>query len=177
MVIVIIAIAAAAIAPRFSRDDSRRAETSALAVREVFSAAAARAELTGSRVALVYDPAARALKLMEYRWSGAAADWTAPGRWTEDGLVPPATLDGAEFTSVRADAFEADPASWTVEFAPGARRPSITAVVTQTGGGRAWRIDLPGGSMRAEISDAASPSPSSAAAADLDATGRQEDPW
>ncbi len=44
VVIVVIAIAAAAIAPRMTRDDSRKAEASASAVREVLSAAATRAE-------------------------------------------------------------------------------------------------------------------------------------
>jgi len=174
---VIIAVAAAAIAPRITRNDGRRAEAAATAVREVFSAAATRAELTGSRVALTYDPATRSIRVMEFRWAGAPTDWDAGGRWVEDSLVPPAMLEDAELTSVRADSFTVDPSRWTVEFAPGARRPAVSVVVAQPNSDRAWRIVLPAGSMRAEMTAANAPGTGVASFVDLDAEGREEDPW
>jgi len=177
VVVVIIAIAAAAIAPRMTRNDGRRAEASAIAVREVVSAAAARAELTGARVALAYDAKSRLLRLSEFRWIGTPAAWDTRGQWVEDSLVPPATLEDAEFSTVRADGFEADPSSWTVEFAPGSRRPFLSVVVTQEKSSRAWRIELPSGSMRAEMTDAGVAVSSQNSAVDLDASGRQEEPW
>lgn len=177
VVIVIIAIAATALAPRMLRDDARRAEASATAVREVVSAAATRAELTGGRVALAYDSKSRQLRVMEFRWSGAPTDWEAGGRWVEDMLVPPATLEDADFSSVRADSFAADPSSWTVEFAPGSRRPALSVVVTQAKSSRAWRVNLPAGSMRAEMFAAGTPGAGADTSIDLDAAGRQEEPW
>ncbi len=177
VVIIIIAIAAGAVVPRLVRDDGRRAEASAVAVREVLSAAATRAELTGARVALNYDSKTRLLRVMEFRWAGSPTDWDAGGTWQEDTLVPPASLQDADFSSVRTDAFAADPSSWTIEFAPGSRRPNVSVVVAEVRSSRAWRIDLPGGSMRAGLSAAGSAAGSAETAVDLDASGRQEEPW
>lgn len=180
VVIVIIAIAATAVVPRLIRDDSRRAEASAAAVREVLSSAATRAELTGRRVALTYSASSRELRVLEFRWAGSPTDWTAGGTWLPDELVPPATLVDSQIASIRADAFSADPRNWTVEFAPGSRRPSLSVVVAQDKSTRAWRIDLPSGSMRADLSssDASGTGPAApTSVVDLDAAGRQEEPW
>ncbi len=173
----IIAIAAAAIAPRIARDDGRRAEASARAVREVLSAAATRAELTGSRVALTFDAEARALRVMEFRWASEPTDWDAGARWAEDTLIPAAVLDDAELASVRADAAPIDPDRWTVEFGHGTRRPGLDLVVRQVNADRAWRIALPAGSLRAEIAPAGTSAPPTMPVVDLDAEGREDDPW
>lgn len=176
VVIVIIGIAASAVVPRLVRDDSKRAEASARAVRDVVSSAATRTELTGRRVALTYDARSHAVKVMEFRWAGLPTDWEAGGVWQEDMLIPPASLEDAEITAVRADAFSADPRSWTIEFAPGTRRPALSILVAQPNTPRSWRVDLASGSMRAEVSRSDAPG-AGESVIDLDRTGASETAW
>lgn len=176
VVIVILGIAAAAIAPRFVGGSARSAEVSALAVRDLVSAVATRSVLTGRRVAVAYDSSRGIAEAQTWLAAGVPDDWTAPGQWAPDPLTPPATLNGAKVASVRADGLTLDPSRWRVEFDPGVRRPSLSVVVAQVGGAKSWRVDLATGAMRAELGAADGPQ-SAATVIDLDGAGRAEEAW
>jgi prepilin-type N-terminal cleavage/methylation domain-containing protein len=176
VVIVILGIAAAAIAPRFVGGTARSAEVSALAVRDVISAVATRSVLTGRLVAVAYDSSRGIAEAQTWLTTGAPNDWTAPAQWAPDPLTPPAGLNEAKVTSVRADGLTLDPSHWRVEFDPGVRRPALSVWIAQTGGKRAWRIDLAAGAMRAEIGSSDRPE-NAATVIDLDAAGRAEEAW
>lgn len=176
VVIVILGIAAAAIAPRFVGGSARSAEVSALALRDVISAVATRSALTGRRVAVACDPSRGIVEAQTRRTSGAPDDWTAPAQWAPDPLTPPASLNDAKITSVRADGQTLDPSRWRVEFDPGARRPALSIGVAQVGGTRSWRIDLAAGAMRADIGPSDRPDDATTTI-DLDGAGRAEEAW
>jgi hypothetical protein len=130
-------------------------------------------------VAIAYDDTSRSVRVMEYRWAGAATDWDAGAGWFVDPLVPPAVLDDAQITSVTVDTTTGNPRSWTIEFAPGEARPAVSIAVGREGSTRTWRIVMPSGAMRADMTDSVSGSGSVAGSAsvDLDRTGRAEVAW
>lgn len=178
VVIVILGVVAAAIAPRFVAGSSRAAEVSAGALRDLVSAVATRSALTGRRVAIGYDARTHTADALAWKSAAGPADWSARSQWTADPLTPPASLASVTVTSVRADGLTLDPAAWRIEFDPGSRRPALSITLAQVGGPRSWRIDLPTGAMRAELSSADARVPQSVGAViDLDAAGRPEEAW
>jgi prepilin-type N-terminal cleavage/methylation domain-containing protein len=179
VVVVILAVVAGAVVPRFSSGAWRRAETTAVALREAVSTAATRAALYTQPAAIVVDSKERTAQVLSFV-PGAGRDWDRPGSFIADPLSPKVELDDVEILRATIDGVPVRAEQFRVDFRPGARPPSISIVVAQTGGTRAWRIDLESGSMRtsltpSERADAARDP--GASTVDLDGLGREEEPW
>lgn len=179
IVVVILAVIAAAAVPRFMSGQWRRAETSAVALREAVSTAATRATLYGRPAAIVFDEKEGVAQVLSFT-PAPGRDWDQPGQFAADPMSPRVELDDAELLRVSVDGVPIRPDRFRVDFTPGQRPPSVSMVVGQAGGTRAWRIDLESGSMRAAMTQtdrSDSARDPGAARVDLDAQGREEDPW
>lgn len=180
VVIVILTVAASLIVPRLASTPGRGAERNAIALAELLSAVGTRDALTSETLALAFEPRTKTASLQTLRARGQSLEWTVPAEWARDTLVPSVTLDDAEILNVSADGVTVDPLSWRLEFRPGTPRPAVRIVVAQKGAANAWRVDLPRGSMRAFITPTTRTNtepPLDPLTVDLDATGKEIQPW
>ncbi len=180
VVIIILTVAASLIVPRLVATPGRGAERNALALAELLSAVGTRDALTSENLAIAFDPRKKTAALQTLRTRGQTLDWNARSEWAADSLVPAVTLDDAEILNVAADGITVDPSSWRIEFRPGTPRPAVRVVVAQKGASKAWRIDLPRGSMRAIVTPTTrgnNEPPLDPLTVDLDATGKEIQPW
>jgi len=180
VVIVILTIAASFIVPRLVATPGRGAERNATALAELLSAVGTRDALTSETLAVAFDPRTKTASLQTLRTRDQSLEWTARAEWARDTLVPSVTLDDAEILNVAADGITVDPSSWRLEFRPGTPRPAVRIIVAQKSANNAWRIDLPRGSMRALITPTTrnnSEPPLDPLTVDLDATGKEIQPW
>lgn len=179
VVVVILAVIAGVILPRFTASPGRRAETSAILLADLLSAAGTREALTSQPVAVEFDSKTNTASLLDQR-SRSPLDWNSRAEWAPDPLSPPVTLDDADVLAVGVDGVPVDPARWRIEFTPGTARPAVRVVVGRHGASQAWRLDLPRGSMRTIVEPTdrtVIQPPIEPLTVDLGSTGRGIEPW
>ncbi len=168
VVMVILAVLAAATLPRLISMTGRQGRADAEAVAELLSIAGRRDDATSQRVALDYDRDRSTIRLLTRRGDR--------GDWLPDLFSPPVELNGSRVESVQSDGVELDAAHWRIEFPQVTRRPTVTIVLADDSGKGSWRISLASGSTRATMG-AATAGVAADGSVDLDAAGREEDPW
>lgn len=176
VVIVILAVSAGLIVPRMIDRDSRRAELEARSMRDLLSVAARRLAAATSQLAIDGDASgARVLVLgspQEYD------PFSSRRPWRLDPLVPPVVLEWTRVGQVIVDGVELPPGSWRINLDP-ASTP-VTVAMLLSAERRAWRIDLSPDSTAASLA-AVAPGvrldPLPPQWVDLDAIGREDDPW
>jgi len=175
VVVIILAVLAAAMAPRLAVFGGRRVRASAEAAAELLSVAARRDALTSQRVALDFDAEAGWLRLLTY---AAPAEGIGRGVWQEDVLAPRVELGDTELVRVLADSVELTPRQWRIEFPQGGRRPEVFMVLADPARREFWQVGLPTGLATAAARPGQVPQPSEGGVAiDLDATGKEDEPW
>lgn len=179
--IVIVALLATLVVPRFIATASRQAEVEAQGVAALLSAAASRASMSSDRVAIEYDPSTRLL-----RTQVAREDQEGVVTWLVPATVRPLTLTSTAIESTLIGARVADAATgWMVEFGAGRERPIISVVLKLPGDRDAenvprWQVDLPSGESSASVRSLAEGmtwSPALGRGVDLDETGRRTKTW
>ncbi|MBL8745346.1 MAG: prepilin-type N-terminal cleavage/methylation domain-containing protein [Phycisphaerae bacterium] len=171
VVIVILSVVAAAVAPRFSGGDARRAEQAARNVRTLLSIAAHRDSLGSERLSLAYQQSSRTLTLETRR---AAADGSRG--WHADPLIAPAELGPLAIRSVSIDGRVLAEGDFRIEFPEHEPRGLIELTLERPGAAESWSIVLLPSSVQADMNpngarqDLVRP-------IDLDAQGSGESPW
>lgn len=151
VVLVLLAVLAGLIVPRFGSTASRRGQLEVEEFARVLSAAAIREQLTSQRLAISFEPSTATAAL--YR-----LDTSETGRgteWTEDALAGRATLHDVVFRRVESDGQELDPARWRVEFRRSEPRPSLRFVLATPDDKASWGVVLSPAASRAMIVDPA----------------------
>ena len=171
VVAIILAVLAAAVAPRLVAMGGREVRASALAVGDLVSVAARRDTLTSQRVALEFDANNDSLVLMTMQ----AADDSGAVSWRPDKLMPGVVLGGTVMQA-SADGVALDAKGWRVEFPQGSRRPSLEIVLSDAKNKEHWRVNLPSIASHAAVS-AGNAQGASDQSIDLDATGGGTSPW
>jgi type II secretory pathway pseudopilin PulG len=179
--IVIVALLATLVVPRFIATASRQAEVEAQGVSMLLSAAAARASISSDRVAIEYDQATRLLKT-----EVASEDQDGVVIWRVPATVRPMTLTTTAIESTLIGARVVDASTgWRVEFGAGRDRPIISVLLTLPGvrpgeDGLRWQVDLPAGESAGSVrslGEGMAWSPSRGRGVDLDETGRRTKTW
>jgi prepilin-type N-terminal cleavage/methylation domain-containing protein len=175
VVVVILAVLAAAVAPRLASMGGRETRASAMAVGDLVSVAARRDALTSQRVAIEFNGDKGRLVLMTVD-SAPSGSGAPQAEWREDRLIPPVLLGNSKITDALMDGVALDARAWRVEFPQGGRRPGLELILSDAKGTEHWRVDLPSSAAHAAIS-AGNALGMSDQAVDLDAGGGGTSPW
>jgi len=188
VVVVILAVLAAVIAPRFAGNSARQAEVEAREVQRLLGATAEKTMLVGGLggVALDYDSSAARLSLLVRRPPQSKTSAGAQSRnqdpWMPDPLIQPVHLDALELRQATSDGQALDRGRWRIEAVHGEGRPEVALLLaTKSGQERCWTVTLPREATSATL--AASPSGSRTVVVmpsrsiDLDVDGKGEQPW
>ena len=167
VVLVLLGILAAAVAPRLATLTGRQTRADAQAVAELLSIAARRDSLTNQPVAIEYDAGQARLRMLTRR--GVTAEWRS------DPLAPDAELKASFVESAETDGMDLNPERFRVEFAGALRRPSLSIVLADQSKRESWRVSLAPGASRAVITPASVRITDGSI--DLDAAGKGEEPW
>ena len=181
VVVVILTILAAAIAPRLMQAGSRRADGEITAVVDLVSAAARRDSLSSQRIALDFNAETQGqpgrLRVMGF-FPPPPTDPFGQSEWREDLLIPGVNLENTVLQAASADGVEVDPRKFRIELKQSIRRPELMITLAVPSSGMRWTIRLASGAARATVGDAtALDATGPAGSIDLDANGRSEDPW
>jgi prepilin-type N-terminal cleavage/methylation domain-containing protein len=176
VVSVLLVVLAAVIAPRLVGGDAREARLTAVAVRDLLSAAGEREALTSQNVILSFDA--------EEGDGGRLSVLTAApgGRPGPDALLPAISMGATEVERCEAAGVMLSPRRWQVPLREGEIRPAVALTLRHESGGR-WMISLPSEAMGATMLEApldaaaARPLSSGPAPIDLDAAGGGDEPW
>jgi prepilin-type N-terminal cleavage/methylation domain-containing protein len=172
VVIVLLAIFAAAVAPRFLSLGSRRAESEVQAVASLISAAAMRDVLTSQPIALSFDAETARLSMLCVQ--AASAD--AVGLWKQDPIVAPITLSEARIVSIQSGVRTLDPREWRIEFPQIEPREKLTIELADAKDESRWVLILsPTATAAALFPGSEKDLPSDET--DLDQIGKEEDSW
>lgn len=178
IVVVIVAILAAVVAPRLSAITQRPARGAALALGELLTAAAQRDALTSQPLAIEFDTASNTVALLAPA-RGTRLDEAASGALARDAIIQPADLGEARVVEVLADGAMVDAsAGFRIEFRSGALRPSITVLLSDRrdpDGVDPVVVELAADASRAVVRTLGVQGESDAI--DLDAMGKGEEPW
>lgn len=174
MVVVVLAIAAATIVPRFTGTARQEADNAVDQVAELLRLFAWRQSLGSQQVALWRDGADGRMYLLVK--DADPEDPVAAPEWRADRFAAPVSLPpGVEVLDVRSDDQRVDPAEWTIASTPGAERPKVEIRIA--GHGVDATVVLPEGSPSVVRVDADKPAPFARAQIDLDRAGRDREPW
>lgn len=174
VVVIMIAIAAAAIVPRFTGTARQEADVSVDQVAELLRLYAYRQALGSQQVALWRDGNDGRLHLIVK--DAPPDDPTAPAEWRPDRFAAPVALTpGLEVDEVRVDDKRVDPGEFTIASVPGGDRAKIE--IRLVGHGLDSTVSLPTGSPSVVRVDADKPAPFARVPIDLNRAGRERDPW
>ncbi len=172
VVIVLLAIFAGAVAPRFLSLGSRRAESEVQAVAALLSAAAMRDELTSQPIALAFDAETSRLSMLSVQ--AASAD--AVPLWKQDPIVAPVALSDARIVSIQSGVRTLDPREWRVDFPQIEPREKLTIELADAKDDARWVLILsPTATAASLIPGSEKDLPTDET--DLDQIGREEDTW
>lgn len=169
VVIILLGVAAAVMAPRLGRSPARDADRVVRSVTNLLSIAAHRDSLGGERLAIAYDQAARSLGVETLR-RGVSGERA----WMPDPLVSSVMLGPLALREAALDGspIEADSTgSWRFELPRHEPRPLIEIQLEMAGAGASWPIRLLPGAAEARAGAG------DEAAVDLDAAGAGASPW
>lgn len=196
VVMVILAIAAGLIAPRFFGNDQRRAQADAESLRGLLTAAAELHADLGSRgvFAVDYDPQARRVSLLRRTAAAKKGEWD----FEPDRLLAPVDLERLAVAQMvldgRVQTIKPEK-GWRIEFDPSRPRPAVSLLLSMSAAGpstpsstvardaQVWQIDLLGEQPSAALRER--PAGTSTADAmlgasesvDLDTAGAGDTPW
>lgn len=175
--LVILAILSGVVIPRLAAGSSRTAEAEVRRVAELVSAAGRRDTLTSQQLAVDFDGSTFSLLLFRRPSPSEAARGVAP-EWVRDSMTMPVTLRDAAVVSVSADGMDLDPRRFRVEFLPGATRPGLRLVLTQTDGQSRWTLALSPRAFRATVTSGEDVlAGAETTMIDLDLAGKADEPW
>jgi prepilin-type N-terminal cleavage/methylation domain-containing protein len=174
VVVVVLAIAATAIVPKFSGTARQEADNAVDQVAELLRLFGFRQSLGAQQVALWRDGSDGRIHLLVKDID--PEDPEAEPQWRPDRFAAPVSLpSGMEVTDVRNNDQRIDPADWTIASVPGSDRPKIE--IRLVGPGIDSTVVLPTGSPSVVRVDADKPAPFARAPIDLDRSGRDREPW
>lgn len=176
VVVVILGVLVALVAPRVGSLGGRAARADAQSVAELLSIAARRDDVTNQRIALEYNDEDGRIRMFVF---AKAPDGGM--QWREDMLAPAAELRSTEMYSLYTDGQDVDAQEWRIEFSQSSRRPSVELTLRSTTNSDRWKVALSAGSTRATITavdDSDVPGVNNdRTTIDLDAMGKAEEPW
>lgn len=172
VVIVLLGIFAAAVAPRFISLSARRAESDVNAVAALISAAATRDEFTSQPIALTFDSQTSRLSMLTVQ--AASADTN--GTWKQDPIVAPVTLGEAHFVSIQSGVQTLDPQNWRLEFPQIEPREKLTIELADASNEANWVLILSPTATAAALYKGTERDLSNDES-DLDQMGKEEDSW
>ena len=174
VVVVILAIAAVMVVPRFSGTARQEADNGIERVAELVRLFAYRDAMGSQQVALWRDGTDGRIHLL-VKDRDPADDGEAPD-WRADRFAAPVALpDGLEVAEVRVDDARVDPLEWLVSSVPGGERPKVE--IRLVGHGLDSTVSLPAGSPSAVRVDTDKPLPFARFPIDLERQGRGDEPW
>lgn len=174
VVVVILAIAAVMVVPRFSGTARQDADNGIERVAELVRLFAYREAMGSQQVALWRDGTDGRIHLL-VKDRDPEAEGEAPD-WRPDRFAAPVTLpDGVEVAEVRVDDARVDPLEWLVASVPGGDRPKVE--IRLVGHGLDSTVSLPTGSPSAVRVDVDKPLPFARFPIDLERQGRGDEPW
>ncbi len=171
VVIVILSVVAAAVAPRFAGDDSRRAEQAARNIRNLLSIAAHRDSLGSERLSVAYNTESKRLTLDTRR---AATDGSHA--WRSDPLTAVVELGPLALRSAAIDGHILDAGSFRVEFPEYEPRGMIELMLERPGTPETWSIVLLPGAVQADMNIGGA-TLQVVRPIDLDSEGSGASPW
>lgn len=170
--IVLLAVLAGAVAPRFLSLGARRAESEVQAVASLVSAAAMRVELTSQPIALTFDAETSRLSMLSVQATSA----DSLGLWKQDPIVAPVSLADATIISIQSGVRTLDPRDWRVEFPQIEPREKLTLELADAKNEKHWVLILsPTATAAALYPGTERDLPSDET--DLDQIGKEEDTW
>ena len=177
VIVVILGVLAGVTVPRLLDLSDRAVAGELRDVADLLSSAGAREALSSAPVAIEYRD--QIFRLLTLRSPDELTPWSGYGQWVEDKLALPVRLDLLTLGTASAGGQMLDGEAWRVSFSTLEARPAIALGLADRQG-RAWAVWLASDADRAQIAslgggvtaDDLQPSP-----VDLDATGREEDPW
>jgi len=173
VVIVILGVLAAAIAPRLASFGGKQAKADAVVLAELLSIAARRDDVTSQRIAIDYDKERGRVRMLVF---APATDGDGMV-WREDRLAPAAELKATEVENITTDGQKLNNAVWRIEFSQASRRPAIEVLLKDERRGNVWRVDLPAGASRAVVSEGEGVAGLGDGSVDLDLAGKAEEAW
>ncbi len=174
MVVIILAIAAGAIVPRFMGTARQEADNSIEQVAELMRLYAYRQSLGAQQVALWRDGSDGRIYLMVMDTNPEEPE--EPPQWRPDRFAAPVSLaPGLEVEEVRSDDKRLDREEWTIASVPGGDRTKVE--IQLVGHGLDTTLVLPNGSPGVVRVDADKPAPFARLPIDLDRAGRTHEPW
>jgi prepilin-type N-terminal cleavage/methylation domain-containing protein len=174
VVVVILAVAAAMVVPRFSGTARQEADNAIERVEDLLRMFAFRESLGVQQVALWRDPVDGRIHLL-------TKDAPEPGSdevpdWRPDRFASPVALpEGLELATLEVDDDSRDPGEWIIPSVPGGERPQIE--VRLVGHGFDTTVTLPSGGTGVVRVDADKPAPVARFPVDLNRQGRGDEPW
>lgn len=169
VVVVILGVLSAMMAPRLASISGRGTEVAAERAAGVLSAAARRNNLTTQRLALEFNGEREDLALLVFD--------PARGEWREDGLTGRVSLSGSLLREATSDGVRLEQGRWVLELPQSGPRPLIRMVFTDTRGRDPWLVVLAPRAARAEVRAGDGAGADADESVDLDALGRGEQPW
>lgn len=174
VVVVVLAIAATAIIPKFAGTARQEADNAADRVAELMRLFAFRQSMGAQQVALWRDGSDGRIHLLVKDIDPENPE--APAQWRPDRFAAPVALPaGLEVTDVRVNDQRVDAEEWNIATGPGGERPKVELRVA--GQGVDATLVLPPGSPSVVRVDAGRPEPFARAPIDLDRAGREREPW
>lgn len=174
VVVVILAITAVAVVPKFTGTLRQESSNAVDRVAELMRLFAYRQALGSQQVALWRDGADGRIHLIVKDVD--PADPTSAPEWRADRFAAPVALpEGLELLEIRKDDQRVDPSEWTIASVPGGERPKVE--IRLAGHGVDATVVLPPGSPSVVRVDADKPEPFARAQIDLDQAGRSREPW
>lgn len=176
MVVVILGVLVALVAPRVGNLGGRAARADAQSVAELLSIAARRDDVTNQRIALVYNSEDGRIRMLVFA-KGPEGNM----QWREDMLAQAAELRATDIYSLYTDGQDVNSQEWRIEFAQSSRRPAVELTLRSTTSTDRWKVALGAGSTRASITavdDSDIPGViNDQTTIDLDSIGKAEEPW
>lgn len=170
VVIVLLGILAAVLAPRLGSNEARRAEQTARSLRNLLSIAAHRDAVSTGRFAIAYDSESNSVTLESFR----APSPDSGGAWLPDPLTPPVALGSLALRDALLDGSALDARAWRIEFPRHQPRPAIELNLEQPSIRAMWTISLLPGAGQASIF---MPGRTILRPIDLDAAGTGHTTW
>jgi hypothetical protein len=176
-IVVIIGVLAGVTVPRLLDLSDRAVMGELRDVADVLSSAGVRESLSSTPVAIEYRDST--FRLLTLRAPDELTPWSGYGQWVEDPLARPVRLDLLALGTASAGGQVLDREAWRVSLSTLEARPAIALGLADRSG-RAWAVWLASDADRASIAELGvgvtaedlQPGP-----IDLDASGREEDPW
>jgi prepilin-type N-terminal cleavage/methylation domain-containing protein len=178
VVVVVLAVLAGLTIPRVMGTGDRKGRTEAEAAASLLTQAARRQMLTTSRVALEYDAASPALRIVTLKPSDIASFDGRDRVWIEDPLLPRVALESLEMVAATSSTAALDPKRFHAELSEGTGRVALSLILRDRLAGTEWSIRLPPTSDRALLAQGRPQNPlADPDTMDLDDTGRRDSPW